>query len=253
MFGKYMKKTVMAAAVAAAVLLCGPARAEEFTRDQINEMIHDYIMKNPQVILDAVDAFQKKNISDRQTEALERNHDEIFKNETSPFLGNPKGDVTIVEFFDYNCHYCKEVFFTLRKLAEEDKNLKVIFKDFPILGPTSNTAAKWALAAHRQKKYFEFHQKMMEHRGPLKNEDIEKAATDIGLDMAAARSYVDGTDSMMQLERNRALAAQMSFNGTPSFIINDESFSGVPDADDLRRKIAEKRKGGVEKGGEKKE
>lgn len=251
MFQRNLKKLMMTAVVAAGLLLGAPAKAEDFTKAQINELIHDYIMNNPQVILDAVDAYQKKNIADRQAEALERNHDELFRDENSPVLGNPKGDITVIEFFDYNCHYCKDVYTMLVKLTEEDKNLKVIFKDFPILGPTSQTSAKWALAAHRQKKYFDFHKAMMDHRGPLKNEDIEKAAEKIGLDMAAARSYVDGTSAMMQLERNRTLAAQMSFNGTPSFVINDESFSGVPDIDEMRSKIAAKRKQIAEKAGKK--
>lgn len=247
MFQKYLKKLMLTAVVAAGLLLSGPAAAEDFTKAQINEMIHDYIMNNPQVILDSVDAYQKKNIADRQAEALQRNHDELFRDENSPVLGNPNGDVTIIEFFDYNCHYCKDVYALLVKLTDEDKNLKVIFKDFPILGPTSQTAAKWALAAHRQKKYFEFHKAMMDHRGPLKNEDIEKAATSIGLDMTSARSYVDGTAVMMQLERNKALAAQMSINGTPYFVINDETFSGVPEHDEMKEKIAAKRKQLAEK------
>lgn len=247
MFQKCLKKLMLTAVVTAGLLLSGPAQAEDFTKAQINEMIHEYIMNNPQVILDAVDAYQKKNIADRQAEALQRNHDELFRDENSPVLGNPKGDVTIIEFFDYNCHYCKDVYAMLVKLTDEDKNLKVIFKDFPILGPTSQTSAKWALAAHRQKKYFEFHKAMMDHRGPLKNEDIEKAATSVGLDMGAARSYVDGTAVMMQLERNKALAAQMSINGTPYFVLNDETFSGVPEIDEMKERIAAKRKQMAEK------
>ncbi|HYD19442.1 MAG TPA: DsbA family protein [Patescibacteria group bacterium] len=248
MLQKYLSKFVLPAVAAVALLVSAPAQAENFTKDQINEMIGDYIKANPQVILQAVNDYQTREMSEKQEEALKRNHDEIFRNEKSPFLGNKDGDVTIVEFFDYNCHYCKDVFPVLRDLTKEDPKLKVIFKDFPILGPASEVGAKWALAAQRQDKYFEFHQKLMDHKGPLKNEDIEAAAKDIGLDLSAARSYVDGTDVMMQIERNRTLAGQMNFNGTPSFIVNDEAFSGVPDAQSLKEKIASKRAALKDKG-----
>ena len=248
MLQKYLGKFVIPAALAMGLFASAPAfAAENFTKDDINKMIHDYIMENPQLILEAVNSYQTKEMASKQEEALQRNHDELFKNEKSPFIGNKTGDVTIVEFFDYNCHYCKDIFFTLRDIAKEDSGVKVIFKDFPILGPTSETSAKWALAAQRQDKYFEFHEKMMAHKGALKNEDIEAAAKDIGMDLGLARSYIDGTEAMMQIERNRTLASQMNFNGTPSFILNDEAFSGVPDKESLKQRIADKRKAAKEK------
>lgn len=249
MFRKSMKAIVISAALAGCIAMAAPAQAE-LSKDDVNKLIHDYIMEHPQLILDSVNEYQKRSIAEKQAESLQRNHDELFNNEKSPVLGNPKGDVTIIEFFDYNCHYCKDVFASLVDLTNEDKNLKVIFKDFPILGATSELAAKWALAAQRQNKYFEFHKKMMEHKGPLKNGDIEDAAKDIGLDLAAARLFVDGTDSLLQIERNRSLAQQMSFNGTPSFVVNDESFSGVPSTEELKNKIAEKRKQATAKKGD---
>ncbi len=215
--------------------------ADALTKEQVETIVHDYLMAHGDVVLNSVESYQKKDLNDRQAQALKVNHDELFNNEKSPFIGNPKGDVTLIEFFDYNCHYCKDVFPTLKSLSDGDKNLKIIFKDFPILAPSSETAAKWALAAQRQDKYFEFHQKMMEHKGPITDEDIEKVAKAVNLDLSAARSYVDSTDAMMQLERNRALASQMSFNGTPSFVINETAFSGVPDKEDLKKKIADVR------------
>jgi protein-disulfide isomerase len=195
------------------------------------------------VILKAVDDFQKKDMQKRQDDALKMNHEELFNNEKSPFIGNPHGDVTMIEFFDYNCHYCKQIFPELKSLSESDKNLKIIFKDFPILGPTSETSAKWALAAQMQGKYFPFHQKLMEHKGPFNDDDIEAIAKGIGLDIAKAKHDVEGTDVLLQIERNRTLASQMNFNGTPSFVINDEAFSGIPDQKDLQKKIAEARSG----------
>lgn len=241
MFQSLKKFIIPAVMLTAAVAFAAPAAQAELTRDEVKVMIKDYIMENPQLILDSVNEFQRRSQTERQTQALAANKDELFNNEKSPVLGNPKGDVTIVEFFDYNCHYCKEVFTTLYELTQEDKNLRVVFKDYPILGPVSELAAKWALAAQQQDKYFEFHKKLMEHKGPLKNEDIDAAARDIGLDVDRGRMFVDGTDSLLQIERNRGLAAQMSFNGTPSFVVNDEAFSGVPTKDDLKKKVADKR------------
>jgi len=251
MFQVSIKKTALAIIMAGLLATAAPAAhaadTTNLSKEEIEQIVHDYLMAHGDVVLNAVDTYQKKDVNDRQSAALKVNHDELFNNEKSPFIGNPKGDVTMIEFFDYNCHYCKDVFPTLKSLSDNDKNLKIIFKDFPILAPSSETAAKWALAAQRQNKYFEFHQKMMEHKGPITDEDIEKVAKSVDLDMSAARTYVDGTDAMMQLERNRALAQQMAFNGTPSFVINDTAFSGVPDKEDLKTKIADARKASAEK------
>jgi protein-disulfide isomerase len=243
-WGKCGLGVLAAAAFCAGLLLAKPAAAEDFTKAQVEQMIHDYIIAHPDVVLKAVDDFQKKDMEEHQQEALKLNHEELFNNEKSPYIGNPDGDVTMIEFFDYNCHYCKQIFPELKDLADHDKHLKIIFKDFPILGPTSETSAKWALAAQRQGKYFAFHQKMMEHKGPFSDDDIENVAKAIGLDLGKAKADIEGTEVLIQLERNRELASQMNFNGTPSFVINDEAFSGVPDKKELQEKIDAARKGG---------
>lgn len=250
MFSKSFR-FILPAAVAAVMAFGASARAD-LSKEDVNSLIHDYILQNPQLILDSVNDFQKRSAEERQNASLERNHEELFNNEKSPILGNPKGDVTLIEFFDYNCHYCKDVFATLVDLTKEDPKLKVIFKDFPILSETSNTAAKWALAAQQQDKYFEFHKKMMEHKGVLTNEAIEEAAKAVGVDIDQARQFADGPDALLQIERNRTLAQQMDFRGTPSFVINKEAFSGVPDKTELRKKIMEQRKlaSSGDKGGE---
>jgi len=242
------KKFVLPAGLAMGLALgAAQAGAAELTKDQVEEIVHDYLMSHGDVVMNAVDTFQKKDQTERQTQALKVNHEELFNNEKSPFIGNPKGDVTLIEFFDYNCHFCKDIFPTLKSISDGDKNLKIIFKDFPILAPSSETAAKWALAAQKQNKYFEFHQKMMEHKGGIMDDDIEKVAKDVGLDLSAARTFVDSTDAMMQVERNRALASQMAFNGTPSFVINNQAFSGVLSKDELKAKIYDARKGAEDK------
>ncbi|MEZ0225491.1 MAG: thioredoxin domain-containing protein [Alphaproteobacteria bacterium] len=239
---------LLPAMLAAGLLLGGTpaAVAAELSKEQIEEIVHDYIVNHADVILKSVDDFQRSDMEKRQSDALKLNHEELFNNEKSPFIGNPDGDVTMIEFFDYNCHYCKQIFPELRSLAEKDKKLKIIFKDLPILGPTSESSARWALAAQIQGKYFPFHQKLMEHKGPFTDDDLEGIAKNIGLDMAKAKKDVEGTEVLLQIERNRSLAGHMNFNGTPSFVINEQAFSGVPNQEELTRKIEEARgkKGG---------
>jgi protein-disulfide isomerase len=238
-----LKKLVLPAVLAAG-LLFGTAQAvfaAELSKEQVEAIVHDYLVNHADVILKSVDDYQRKDIAQRQEKAVKQNHEELFNNEKSPFIGNPDGDVTLIEFFDYNCHYCKQIFPELKAIADKDKNVKIIFKDFPILGPTSETSAKWALAAQAQGKYFPFHQKLMEHKGPFTDYDIEALAKDIGMDLAKAKKDAEGTDVLLQIERNRTLATQMNFNGTPSFVIDQEAFSGVPDKADLEKKITEAR------------
>jgi protein-disulfide isomerase len=238
-----LKKMLLPAAVAVGLVLGGAhaASAAELSKEQIEEIVHDYIVNHADVILKSVDDFQRRDMEKRQSDALRLNHEELFNNEKSPFIGNPDGDVTMIEFFDYNCHYCKQIFPELRDLAEKDKKLKIIFKDLPILGPTSESSARWALAAQMQGKYFPFHQKLMEHKGPYKEGDFESYAKDVGLDMAKVKKDVEGTEVLLQIERNRSLASHMNFSGTPSFVINEQAFSGVPNHAELTRKIAEAR------------
>jgi protein-disulfide isomerase len=243
MFHGSLKKMLLPAVLAAGLMLAGMqgASAAELSKEQIEEIVHDYIVNHADVILKSVDDFQRKDMEKRQSDALKMNHEELFNNEKSPFIGNPDGDVTLIEFFDYNCHYCKQIFPELRALSEKDKKLKIIFKDLPILGPTSESSARWALAAQIQGKYFPFHQKLMEHKGPFADGDLEGIAKNIGLDLAKAKKDVEGTEVLLQIERNRSLAGHMNFNGTPSFVVNEQAFSGVPNQEELTKKIAEAR------------
>jgi protein-disulfide isomerase len=242
-----LKKLAAAAVITAGLVLSGPASAE-LSKAEVEKIVEDYIMNHADVILKAVDNYQRKDMQRQQEEALSVNREQLFSDEKSPFVGNPKGEVTLIEFFDYNCHYCKVIFPEVLALTESDKNLKVIFKDLPILGATSETTAKWALAAHLQGKYFEMHQKLMEHKGPFKDEDIEQYAKDAGLDMDKAKRDVEGTEVLLQIERNRTLAQQMNFRGTPAFVINDKVLAGA-DKKELRRRIEEAHKaiGGADK------
>lgn len=211
------------------------------TKADVEKIVHDYIMENPVVILTAVDEYQKKTQAGAQGAALEKNKDFLYGDADSPVMGNPAGDVTVVEFMDYNCHYCKVSLPTILSLLEKDKQVRVIFKDFPILGPTSETAAKWALAAQKQKKYFEFHKALMDNKSPISNEVLEKIAKNLGLDVAQAKKDAEGAEVSGQISKNRSLAMNLGLSGTPAFIIGDEVFAGAMPLEDMQKEIAELR------------
>lgn len=244
MFKTALKKSALLGFAALLAVASTAAQAEKtvLTQEDIEKIVHGYIEAHPEVILKSVETYQKKGMAERQAAALKQNHDLLFKDDRSPFVGNEKGDVTMIEFFDYNCGYCKKVFPEIQGVIAEDKNVKVIFKDLPILGPTSEVAAKWALAAHKQQKYFAFHQKMMEHQGPINDEVLTQAATDAGLDVARIKADIEGTDVLIQLERNRSLASELGLAGTPAFIVGDEILPGGGNKEALKAKIEDARK-----------
>lgn len=250
-FRSFALPLTAAACLAASIALTpttGNAQtAPTLDKAAVEKIVHDYIMNNAQVIMDSVDQYQKKTMTERSSEAIKTNAEYLFKDDDAPFLGNADGDIRIVEFFDYNCGYCKKVLPELLSLVEKDKNVRIVFKDLPILGPTSETSAKWALAAHKQKKYFPFHKIMMEHKGPITDEVLEKAAKDAGLDVEQAKKDSESTDIMMQIEKNRSLSGQLGISGTPAFVIGDNVVPGALPVDELVKMIDDERKKKSEK------
>lgn len=246
-------KTLLAATVVSAALLAAAPAQAELSKQDVEKIVEEYIRSNPQVILDSVDKHQRESMERRQSDAVKANHDMLFKNERSPFIGNPDGDVTVVEFFDYNCGYCKRAFNDLQKVVDQDKNVKIVFKEFPILGPTSETASRWALAAQKQNKYFDFHTKMMSRQGPITEETLAEVAKEIGADVDKMRADAGSTEVMIQIEKNRALASQMNIGGTPAFVIGNEIIPGAISANGLLEKIKEQRAEKAEKKDAKKE
>jgi protein-disulfide isomerase len=224
--------------------------AKGLTKDDVEKIVHDYIVANPKLIMDSVDDYQKAAMQKRSQEGMKKNKDVLTKDAHSPEAGNPKGDVTMVEFFDYNCHFCKAAFPAIQSLLEKDKNVRVVFKEFPILGPSSETAAKWALAADKQKKYYEFHSAMMNNKEQITDELLEKVAKDVGMDVAQAKSDVASPEMLVQIEKNRALASDLGLNGTPAFIIGDEVSPGAISLEAMQKRISDARNAA---GGEKKE
>jgi protein-disulfide isomerase len=153
-------------------------------------------------------------------------------------IGNPNGDVTVVEFFDYRCPYCKSVAAAFVDLYEKDGKVRLVLKEFPILGPESEFAAKAALAAQKQGKYREFHLAMMSFKGKMTNDDVRQLAAKVGLDVAKLEQDMQDPAITETINRNYALAEALGIKGTPAFIIGNELVPGAITADEMQKRIA---------------
>lgn len=209
----------------------------------IERIIHDYLLKNPEVILEAIENLEKRrnaNAQDAAKAVLAERRDEIFNDPDAPVAGNPRGDLTIVEFFDYRCPYCKQVVGPLAQLLKEDGKLRLVHKELPILGPDSLVAARAALAARKQDKYHPMHAALMRLR-TLDEASIFKVATENGLDAARLKSDMQSPQIEEILERNRKLARDLNITGTPAFIIGDALVPGAIDLRTMKSLVAEAR------------
>ncbi|WP_395022859.1 DsbA family protein [Dongia sp.] len=213
-------------------------------KTEIEKIVHDYLLKNPEVIREAIQALQAKeeqSKADAQTELVARNKDALFNDPASPVDGNPMGDVTVVEFFDYRCPYCKAVAAPLQKLIEEDKGVRLVMKEFPILGQDSILASQAALASVGQGKYWEFHQALMEHKGQFDMEVIKGIAAKVGLDPAKLEADMQGDKIKPAISANHALAKTLDIGATPTFIIGDQVVEGAVPLEQLKELIKKAR------------
>jgi protein-disulfide isomerase len=238
------------AAFMVGIMAIAPAQAQGggFTDAQKEEMgtiIREYLLKNPKVILDAVDRYranQEQIEAEAMAQAIKEKAPQIFDDKAHPVVGNPKGDVTIVEFLDYNCGYCKIAFRDIETLINDDKNLRVMFIDMPILSEASNMAARYALAAGKQKKYWEFHSALMKAPGGIDQGFIERTARDLKLDMDKLKKDAEGQEIRAQIEANITLARELGFSGTPGFIIGTQPLRGHYGLEAMRKFVADARK-----------
>lgn len=239
---------IVAVALTVGLLLAvAPARAaEDLTarqKQQIEELLRELLIKNPEILVEALEEYQRRQKADsraRARQALVDNREQIFNDPASPVGGNPNGDVTLVEFFDYQCGYCKAVVDRVAGTVAKDKNIRWVFKEFPILGPVSVYASRAALAAHRQDKdkYHELHLAMMRSRGKLTEKKVLRFAARAGLDVARLEADMETPEIATLIERNMALAEALNIRGTPAFVIGDVVVPGAIDAATLNRLIA---------------
>lgn len=215
------------------------------SQDEFDRRIHDYLMKNPEVIIQSVQALEARKQREALTEtqdALKARADEIFRDPDSPVGGNAQGDATLVEFFDYNCPYCRKMAPLLIEAEAADSQLRIVFKEFPILGPNSEFAAKAALAAHRQGRYVEFHHALMAIKGTVNEDSVLTAAKGLGLDLDRLKTDMQDPAIQVTIERNLALAATLRINGTPGFVIGDQILRGATELKVLQEMISQARK-----------
>jgi protein-disulfide isomerase len=234
---------------ALAALAALPARAADpltpAQKEAVERVIHDYLLEHPEVMVEALrnaEVKLKEKKEENAKQAIVQRRSELLSDATAPIAGNPQGDVTIVEFFDYRCPYCKQVEPHLEALLKEDPKLRIVYKEFPVLGPESVYAARMALAARKQGKYAAFHEAMMAAKGKITEETILMVAHSVGIDVARAKTDMTAPDIQEIIKRNYALADALDIQGTPAFIVGDTLVPGATDLDNLRRLIAEARK-----------
>jgi protein-disulfide isomerase len=226
-------------------LLVGTAHAAEFSKSQRQEMegiIKDYLLGHPELLQEMSQLLEQKQklVEEEQRKSvLTSQADLIFRNKGDHVAGNPNGTVTMVEFFDYNCGWCKKGFPEVVSLIDADKDLRLVLKEFPIFGEDSEYAARAALASERQGKYWKLHVAMFSHGGKITKAVVDEIATAQGLDMAKLKKDMEDPAIAQTILQNRDLAQALAINGTPAFVIDDKIVPGYLPGPELAAAIGE--------------
>jgi len=221
--------------------------AGDMPQDEFERRVRDYLLANPELILEAMQRLEERRRTTETSEAgavLAERSDEVFRDPASPVGGNLEGDVTLVEFFDYNCPYCRRVAPVMQEAELADPQLRIVYKEFPILGPGSQFAAKAALAADRQGLYVPFHEAMMEIESSADETSVLAIAAEVGLDLNRLKTDMQDPAIAEAIERNLQLALALRINGTPSFVVGKEIVRGATDLGTLQELIRLARAGG---------
>jgi protein-disulfide isomerase len=223
-FTSFVTAGILATSLVSNVLMAEDAPVATMTdaqKKEIEKIVHDYIVANPEVLVEAGKALQEKeqqNMQQKAQSSIQQNADQLFQGKLTT-TGNLKGNVTIVEFFDYQCIHCKKMSPVLDSLTKKDSDLRVVYKDFPIFGKSSEMASRAALAAGMQGKYKEMHDALLNIEKRLDDQVVMDAAKALGLDMTKLKTDMDSKEVTDILEGNRKLAEKMLLMGTPAFII----------------------------------
>lgn len=264
-----IRSAAAAAAVLAVTLFCvPPGRAqtprgdiEAIVRDyiaahpeEIEQVVKDYLVKHPEAVQQALVELVKKRQATAPAASpgsdkaalIKQNAPALFASAHQVTLGNPEGDVTLVEFFDYSCGYCKRALGDTLELLKSDSRLKVVLKEFPILGPGSVDAARVAVAVRMQDptgaKYLDFHQRLLQGSGPADKARALAVAQTVGLDVAQLEKDMDSEEVHQSLEESSNLAHTLGLNGTPAYVIGDNVVAGAIGLAALRARIQQARK-----------
>jgi protein-disulfide isomerase len=240
--------------IATAMLLAVPATAsaQTFTdpqRHEIENIIKDYLINHPEVMQDVMAAMDKKQQeadAEKARTTIKENNATLFNSPHQVVLGNPQGKVAMVEFFDYNCAFCKRALPDMLTLLKTDPNIKFVLKEFPVLGEGSVEAAHVAVAARMQDstgtKYIEFHQKLLGGRGPADKARALAVAKEVGFDVARIEKDMDSDEVKTTIDEDMKLAEDLGVSGTPSYVVGGEVVVGAVGLDALKEKIAAERK-----------
>ena len=233
-------KRILSVAMVSAVLAVSSSQAQDnaaaFDEKQtqaIEGIVKNYLLKNPELLREVIAELNRRQevaASEKRKEALAS----IYKSD-SPFATGT-GKLTVVEFFDYNCGYCRHAFNEIVKLTDQEKDARVVFIEFPIMSEESRKASEIAIAAARQGKYFAFHQALMAKQGPATEEKALQVAKDLGLNMDQLKKDRESPETASTIERNLALGTAMGVEGTPAFFVGDTASPGAPD--DLRKQLS---------------
>ena len=246
---------LIAAACLALLAIAAPqaSYADEFStnqRGEVERIVREYLIAHPEVIQDAMAELEKRQSAadaEKHKAAVKQYSEALFASPRQVVLGNPDGNVTFVEFFDYNCGYCKRAMDDMLTLMKNDPKLKIVLKEFPVLGPGSVEAAQVAIAVHMQdksgKKYLEFHQKLLGGRGQADKARALAVAKEVGMDMKRIDTDMAGDEIKVSLEESLKLGETLGLNGTPSYIIGADVVIGAVGLDALRSKVSTARCG----------
>ena len=215
-------------------------------RDEIGQIVREYLLKNPEVLVEVsaeLDKRRKAEEANKQSRVLISEKKSIFRSPHDFVLGNPEGDITVVEYFDYNCGWCKRALDEVNKLTGADKNVRVVMKEFPIFGEHSTFAAKAALASIKQNKYWEFHTALMKAK-QVTTANTLTIAESVGIDVEALKKEMDNPQYDKTIEENSRIAQALGMQGTPGFIVDSRVNFGYVPADGLKNMIADIRKQG---------
>ncbi|PZP55377.1 MAG: thioredoxin [Micavibrio aeruginosavorus] len=238
------KSEAVAQTAAVAAQVASDSNFSAAQKTELEAMMKDFIMKNPKVLMDSVNGYreqEQKTQEDAAVQALKDNWDYLAKG-TLPDVGPKTADITIVEFFDYNCGYCKQGYEAVQKGLDNDKNVRFVFVDFPILSESSHLASKYALAAQKQNKYFELHAELMKYKGPKTEESILNLAKSVGIDTAKLKADANSPDIEATIAKNTQLAQKLAISGTPAFIIGDQVIRGYIPYEGMKTMIDAERK-----------
>ncbi len=234
-------KRILAGLVAIAMSIGIPmARADELSDSDVKRLALEAILENPEIIMQAIQLLQQRE-DQAKAEAignvLENQRELLEQDSNAPVIGNPEGDVTVVEFFDYNCPYCKRAAPVVKNVIAGDPDVRVVYREWPILGEGSDFAARAALASRNQGKYEEFHWALMALNGRATEASVLKVVRELGLDEDQLRADMEAPEVDAHIQVSMELARQLGFSGTPSFVIGDALAPGLIAEDEMTRLI----------------